>query len=529
MKRFAQLFSALDRTTRTNEKVEALAAYFRQAPSADAAWAVFFLTGNKLSKIVPSIALRDWVREAAAIPVWLFDECYDIVGDLAETFSLVLPPSRAASEKQLSRIVEDELLPLSGLTLAERKERMLRLWAELDQTQLFVLMKLLTGSFRTGVQRTIVARALGVASGVEPARIEHRLTGGFVPTAANYSQLVDPAALFHDPGHPYPFCLAYPLDCEPESLGEPGEWTAEWKWDGIRAQAIRRSGNILLWSRGEEVVTESFPDVAAGLAALPAGTVLDGELLAWENDRPRPFSVLQKRLGRKSPGKKVLQEIPVHYCVYDILEDNGVDVREESTAKRRARLEKLFRETVLPSASLSPQLIFNTWAELKELRERSRDLRVEGCMLKAVDAPYGAGRTKGSWWKWKVEPHTCDAVLLYAQRGQGRRAGMFTDYTFGVWKSDSLVPVAKAYSGLTDREIEEVDQYIRENAIDRFGPVTSVTPQLVFELAFDDIQVSARHKAGLALRFPRIRRLRKDKIARDADTIETLLALLHSL
>jgi len=526
MKRFAELYAAIDRSTKTNEKLRALVQYFLAAPPEDAAWALFFLIGNTIPRPANSRVLRDWVVEATGIPLWLLEESYHSVGDLAETFALILNGNAEGTSLSLSELVEKKLLPMAQMSELERKESLGTLWLTLNQPQAFLLMKLITGSMRVGVQKTLLSRALSQVSGISQAQVAHRLMGGFTPSPSNLSRLLDPDLSERDPGLPYPFCLAYPLETPLEALGAPSNWNVEWKWDGIRVQAIRRAGSLLLWSRGEELISDSFPELAESLAALPLGTVLDGEILAWDVDKPRSFGDLQRRLGRKKVGKKMIEEIPTHFVAYDILEQAGEDIRELTTIERRARLEATLLDNPLARVSLSPLLSFASWGELTKLREGSREMRAEGCMLKAKSASYEVGRKKGQWWKWKVDPHTCDAVLIYAQRGHGRRAGLYTDYTFGVWKDTELVPVAKAYSGLTDEEFLEVNRFIKGNTIERFGPVVTVTPELVFELAFDDIRRSSRHKAGLALRFPRMKRFRKDKPAKEADSLETLLALM---
>ncbi|MFN8390148.1 MAG: ATP-dependent DNA ligase [Bdellovibrionota bacterium] len=529
MRYFSELYQALDRSTKTNEKIRALESYFRSAPPVDAAWALYFILGNTVPRPVSTRVLREWVAEAAGLPLWLLEESYAVVGDLAETFALILRPGSGGVDVPLSRLVEETLLPLSQLEEGERKRVLFELWSTLDQAQLFLVMKLITGSFRVGVQKTLLSRALSKISGLPQAQLAHRLMGGFAPTPAAFEKLVHPEAIESDPGQPYPFCLASPLEAPPEELGACEDWLAEWKWDGIRAQCIRRAGQMLIWSRGEEVITETFPEIAEALSQLPSGTVVDGEIVAWDGERPLPFGELQRRLGRKRVGAKMIEQVPTHFIAYDLLERNGTDFREATTERRRAELETLIRDIAGHRISISPLIQFANWSELAQLREQSRERRSEGCMLKRRDAPYGSGRKRGLWWKWKIDPHTCDAVLIYAERGHGRRAGLYTDYTFAVWKGEELVPIAKAYSGLTDAEFAEINRFIRDHTLTRFGPVVSLEPLLVFELSFDDIRLSKRHKAGLALRFPRMSRIRRDKLPKDADTIESLLALLPSL
>jgi DNA ligase-1 len=535
MKAFAQLYAALDATTKTNEKVAAMAEYFSAAPPADAAWAVHFLCGNRPKRLVGSRLLRQWAGEAAGIPSWLFEECYGAVGDLAETVALLVPPAADESRRSLVYWVEERLLPLRRLDEEGKQRALLEAWGELGQGQIFVWTKLLTGAFRVGVSQRLVVRALERVGEVDAATLSHRLMGHWRPTAEAFEALFSTDTRDADQSRPYPFFLAHPLEAEPETLGPVEDWLAEWKWDGIRAQLIRRGGATFLWSRGEELVTESFPEVSEAAAGLPDGTVLDGELMPWrsggedDDGGPLPFAQLQRRLGRKRPGPKILREVPTILLIYDLLELAGDDWRERPQQQRRQRLAELLNGLAPPIARrlrLSPALHAEGWHELATAREQARGELAEGLMLKRRDAVYGVGRKRGDWWKWKVDPHTVDAVMIYAQRGHGRRASLYTDYTFAVWDGEELVPFAKAYSGLTDEEIRRVDRFVRRNTVERFGPVRSVRPELVFELAFEGIQRSRRHKSGVAVRFPRMARWRTDKKPEDADTLAQVVALL---
>ncbi|MCX7791544.1 MAG: ATP-dependent DNA ligase [Chloroflexaceae bacterium] len=530
MRAFAELYTALDETTRTSEKVAALARYFAAAPPADAAWALYFLSGRKPRQVIGSRRLSEWAIEAAGVPAWLFGECYDAVGDFAETVALLLadtPPAAAAGEPAgLALWIEERLLPLREADAAIQRAAVLRAWSELDQPQRFLWNKLITGGFRVGVSQRLVVRALAQVSGVEDTVIAHRLMGDWTPSADWYRRLLAGERADADVSRPYPFFLAHSLEDDPASLGAPEEWQAEWKWDGIRAQLVRREGQCFLWSRGEELITERFPELAAAAAHLPDGTVLDGEVLPFRDGAVLPFSQLQRRIGRKQLTRKILAEVPVALFAYDLLEADGRDLRGAPLGERRARLEE-----VLGSAGdairLSPLVAGSTWEELAAAWERSREVNAEGLMLKRRASPYRVGRVRGDWWKWKVAPYTVDAVLIYAQRGSGKRASLYTDYTFGVWDGDTLVPFAKAYSGLTDAEIREVDAFVRRNTVEQFGPVRTVRPELVFELAFEGLQSSNRHKAGIAVRFPRILRWRRDKPPREADTLEMVRAMLR--
>jgi DNA ligase-1 len=526
MKAFSELYARLDETNKTGEKVAALTRYFEAAPAEDAAWAVFFLVGRKPRQVVPSARLTAWAAEAAGIPDWLLAECYHVVGDGAETIALALPEPERSTDRSLRYWVEERLLPLRNAPEAEQKAALLSAWAELDRRQRFVWNKLITGAFRVGVSQQLVIRALAQASGLDAPVIAHRLMGDWEPTPEFYNRLrgVEPGDA--DVSRPYPFFLAHALDSPPQSLGDLGAWQAEWKWDGIRSQLIRRAGQVFLWSRGEELVTQRYPELAEVGARLPEGTVVDGEILPWKAGAVGPFGDLQRRIGRKTLTKKMLEDVPVVLMAYDLLEQGGADVRNLPLHERRARLEAIVQNARPTQLLLSPLLAACTWEDLARMREQSRDRRVEGIMLKRRSSSYRVGRHRGDWWKWKVNPFTIDAVLIYAQRGSGKRASLYTDYTFGVWEDGRLVPVAKAYSGLTDDEIRQVDAFVRRNTVEKFGPVRTVQPDLVFELAFEGIRQSSRHKSGVAVRFPRINRWRTDKKPEEADTLSALRRLL---
>ena len=527
---FTQLFIALDETNKTSAKLAVLQAYFAQASPRDAAWAVIYLTGKRPKTPVNAGQIRNWAAAAAGIPEWLFNESYEAVGDLAETVSLLLPVEGTAEPLTLAQWLEERLLPLAGKTEEEKQQAILSWWQELDQPGRFVFTKLLTGAWRIGVSQRLVTKALAAALHMEGDVIAHRLMGDWQPDDNFYTFLQQPDTSDADVSKPYPFFLAYPLDGEPDQLGSVDSWQVEWKWDGIRAQVIKRSGQVFIWSRGEELVTERFPEIAGAAHQLPDGTVIDGEILAWSadgGDTVQPFGQLQRRLGRKTVGKKLLSEVPVILMAYDLLEWQSADWRTIHQHERRRQLELLLAnlsgQAVL---RISPVLEEKNWLELDRKRQESRERHVEGFVVKNRTAAYGVGRKKGEWWKWKIDPYSVDVVLLYAQRGSGRRASLYTDYTFGVWQDDRLLPFAKAYSGLSDAEIREVDRFIRRNTLEKFGPVRSVPPKLVMELHFGGIRRSKRHKSGIAVRFPRIARWRKDKLPEEADSIETIMALL---
>ncbi|WP_248321397.1 ATP-dependent DNA ligase [Caballeronia sp. Sq4a] len=551
MRRFATLYAALDATTSTNEKLEALIAYFSGAEPEDAAWASYFLAGGKPRQSVPTRLLIEFARERAGLPEWLFEESYQAVGDLAETIAHVLPPPQRESELGLAQWIEDRVLTLRGANPVELRERMLGYWDELNWSERFLLTKLIGGGFRVGVARQLVVRALAQVAGVDHKRIAQRMVGWTdsrqAPSAARYLRLIAPAAEGDDIdtphesdiGLPYPFFLAHPLQADPATLGAPADWIAEWKWDGIRAQLVKRSGRVWIWSRGEDLLTERFPELASLGAALPDGTVIDGEILAWEPGAtmPLPFARLQPRITRKSLTKKVLADSPAALLAYDLLEADGRDLRTEPLHARRAKLDALAHTLSSTLAvdllRVSPLVDASDWDALAALRDESRARGVEGLMLKERASMYGVGRTKasGTWWKWKIDPYSVDAVLLYAQPGHGRRASLYTDFTFAVWdEADgvrTLVPFAKAYSGLTDEEMRQVDAIVRKTTVEKFGPVRSLTPTLVFEIGFEGIQASPRHKSGIAVRFPRMLRWRTDKSIDDADTLDMLKGFLN--
>jgi DNA ligase-1 len=541
MREFARLYADLDETTATNRKLEALQNYFASAAPENAAWAVYFLAGGKPRQAVPSKLLRQYAIEYAGLDDWLFDESYAAVGDTAETIAHILPPPKRESSVGLAVWMEERIGPLRGADPGTIREALFSYWDELTWRERFLFVKLIGGGFRVGVSKLLVTRALASIAAVDSKLIAQRLMGwtdGRVkPTAAGFLQLI--AAQTDNEhklrgGQPYPFFLAHQLQGDPAALGDMGDWQVEWKYDGIRAQLVRRGGQNYLWSRGEDLITERFPELAS--LSLPEGTVVDGEVLIWTTgDAPAPFADLQKRIGRKTLSSKLLAELPAVLLAYDVLELDGVDTRALPQHERRALLETLVTGAAQPQLRISPLVTADSWDDLGKLRAESRARGVEGMMLKARNAQYGVGRTKdvGTWWKWKIDPYAVDAVLIYAQAGSGRRASLYTDYTFAVWDGEGdarkLVPFAKAYSGLTDAEIAQVDNIIRKTTVEKFGPVRSVRPTLVFEIGFEGIALSTRHKAGIAVRFPRILRRRDDKTVEQADTLDTLKGLLGAV
>jgi len=524
MRDFADLYRRLDVSARTHDKVEALTRYFKVAPPADAAWAVHFLLGRRPRLGVRRPDLRAWAARAAAIPDWLYDECATAVGDTAETVNLIVPPGDGAEDRGLAWWVEERLMPLAGATPADQRAIMLEAWGRLPPGERFVWNKLVTGAFRVGVSRGLLVRGVAEALAVPQSRVEERLMGDWKPTPALLEQLAtDDAAA--DPSSPRPFFLASPLEESPESLGPRSDWQAEWKWDGIRCQVVRRGGRAHVWTRGEELVTDRFPEVAGLLDRLTEGTIIDGEIVARRAGSILPFHDLQRRIGRSMVPRKLLREVPVAVIAYDMLEHAGADIREINLRERRALLERVLGPLLGDHLMISP-LLDGEWNEIAGLRASAAEHRAEGVMLKRLSSPYRAGRVRGDWWKWKVDPRVIDAVLVMSRRGSGRRAGLFTDHTFAVWKGDELVPVASAYSGLDDKEMRELDGIIRASGLEEFGPVRTVRPEHVFELAFEGIGRSPRHRSGVALRFPRISRWRRDKPPAEADRLETLEAMI---
>lgn len=536
MKAFAQLFTALDETNKTNEKVKALKKYFTCVPDTDKMHMLALFTGRNPKRQINATQFRHWAIEASNIPAWLFEESYHVVGDLAETVALLLPDHKNSSSKTLTEWIA-EINALNKQPDAEKQHWLTQSWAALNAQERFVFNKILTGSFRVGVSQNLVIKALADVSGLDAATLTHRLMGNWMPGTYQFEELVHTDTALEDVSRPYPFFLAYPVQetstvqKSPEALqgllGDAQEWQAEWKWDGIRAQLIKRNGEIFIWSRGEDLATDKFPELHPFLYDLPDGTVLDGEILSFSNGQPLPFAILQTRIGRKTLSKKILEDSPVALIAYDCLEYAGEDIRYKTQIERRAILESLQSVTQYPEMFRISELInFTSWEELTNIREKSREMVAEGIMLKRKDAHYQVGRRRGDWWKWKIDPLSVDAVMVYAQKGHGRRADLYTDYTFAVWDGDKLVPFAKAYSGLTDTEINKVDAFVKRNTLEKFGPVRTVKPELVFEIGFEGINKSNRHKSGVALRFPRILRWRHDKPKEEADTIETLKALL---
>ena len=523
MKFFTHLFTSLDQTTKTLGKIKALIEYFHKASDEDKLWAIALLSHRRPKRTVNATYLAQWANELSGLPAWLFEESYHVVGDLAETITLTLPSEYEPSGYSLTYWM-DFIKNLEDRDVEDKKQQIVWAWRRLNESERFVFNKLITGGFRIGVSQQLMVKALAKYANVQESTVAHRLMGNWSPDINVFEELVyttDEA----DISRPYPFYLAYALEGPVQDLGDPSEWMAERKWDGIRGQVIVRSGQLFVWSRGEELVTDKYPEYQVMLNLLPDGTAIDGEILPFKEDQPMSFNHLQTRIGRKTLSQKLLSEVPVSFVTYDLLEWQGEDVRQWPFAERRRKLEEIC-SVDSKGLRISPRVDFNSWEQLAAERDRSREFLSEGIMLKRKDSIYRNGRRRGDWWKWKIDPFTVDAVMIYAMRGHGRRANLYTDYTFAVWDGEQLVPFTKAYSGLTDEEIREVDRWVKANTVERFGPVRSVKPELVFEIAFEGIQRSSRHKSGIALRFPRMARWRKDKRAPEANTLSDLNALL---
>lgn len=528
MNQFAELITALGTSTKTTEKLELLSNYFTNAGDSDKVWVIALFSGRRPKRIVSSALLRLWCREITGLPEWLFDESYHTVGDLAESIALMLPETaeNKSDQHSLSWFI-DELIKLEKKPDPEKRDFVTSSWMQMNKNERFVFNKLLTGNFRIGVSQKMMVNALAKTTDLGPNVLAHRISGNWDPSSTSFESLVSNEGVTTDHSKPYPFYLAYAIDGPVDQLGNEKDWQAEWKWDGIRGQLIKRNDEIFVWSRGEELMTDKFPEYHSLAAVLADGLVLDGEIIPSIEGKPLPFALLQTRIGRKNITKKNLQDVPISFFAYDILEYEGTDIRGWSLEKRRSLLEKIVAGIHHPAILLSPVIDFSSWDDLTQLRSQSRENGAEGMMLKRRSSPYQVGRKVGDWWKWKIEPLVIDAVMIYAQKGHGRRSNLYTDYTFAVRDGDKLVSFAKAYSGLTDKEFAQVDHFVKNNSLEKFGPVRTVKPELVFEIAFEGIAASKRHKSGVALRFPRINRWRQDKKAEEINTLDDLKKMLE--
>ena len=526
MTSFAELIFRLGTSTKTNDKLEALSTYFTHGNGKDKVWVIALFSGRRPRRTVSGTQLAVWCTEMVNLPIWLFQECYHTVGDLSETIALLIPEKSSGTTQPLYYYVE-KFQQLEKATEEEKKTFIIQSWQELSRGERFVFNKLLSGTFRVGVSQKLMVNALARTVKPDANVIAHRISGNWDPATTIFEELLSEQSTQTDHSKPYPFYLAYALETPLADLGEPTDWQAEWKWDGIRGQVIKRNDQLFVWSRGEDLITEKFPEYSILQSILPNGTVIDGEILPYKDGQVLNFNVLQTRIGRKNITKKHLQEAPVGLFAYDLLELNGEDIRALALSERRAELEKLITSLQLPWLQLSPIVTFSNWDDLTSQREQSRNINSEGLMLKRRSSAYQVGRRRGDWWKWKIDPLTIDAVMVYAQKGAGRRSNLYTDYTFAVKDGDKLVPFTKAYSGLTDKEFAQVDSFVKKNSLEKFGPVRTVKPELVFEIAFEGIAASNRHKSGVALRFPRISRWRTDKLPDDINTLEDLKRMLE--
>jgi DNA ligase-1 len=532
MREFAALVMQLGTSTKTNDKLAALVNYFSAAEEQDKVWVIAIFSGRRPKRAVNTTQLVSYCVEQAGIPFWLFEESYHTVGDLAETIALLLPETETLGADRPLHFYLQQLRTIEKQEEAVRKEFILSCWQQMNFAETFVFNKLITGGFRIGVSQKLMVNALAKTVNLDPSVIAHRISGNWDPATISFAELMG-EQLETDWSKPYPFYLAYAVEDSPEKLGNPADWQAEWKWDGIRGQIIKRNNELFVWSRGEELMTEKFPEYHSLQQALPNGIVIDGEIIslpphATDGERkPLPFAALQTRIGRKNISKKQLQEAPVGFIAYDLLEYNGEDWRKRPLTERRQQLETIVADAQHQALIISPVVDFTSWDELAHMRNLSREMGAEGFMLKKKDSAYQVGRKRGDWWKWKIDPLTIDAVMIYAQKGAGRRSNLYTDYTFAVKDGDKLIAFTKAYSGLTDKEFAQVDSFVKRNSIEKFGPVRTVKPELVFEIAFEGIAASNRHKSGVALRFPRISRWRHDKKADDINTLEDLKKMLE--
>jgi DNA ligase-1 len=538
MHQFADLVTKLGTSTKTNDKLDALVQYFSTADSKDKVWVIAIFSGRRPKRAVNSTLLATWCVELTGLPFWLFEESYHTVGDLAETIALLLPEKKntiSTGTKPLNFYIE-ELKRIEKESEQVRKSFILQSWQEMTTAERFVFNKLITGGFRIGVSQKLIVNALAKTVNLESSVITHRISGNWDPSTITFEEILSEEASATDWSKPYPFYLAYALEEDPTTLGDPDDWQVEWKWDGIRGQIIKRNGELFVWSRGEELMTDKFPEYHSLQNILPDGMVLDGEIIPFRGSSPigegrqgapLPFALLQTRIGRKNITKKQLEAAPIAFFAYDLLEYAGEDWRNKPLDERRRKLVELLTAFNHPTIVLSPTIQFTDWNELTALRLTSREIGAEGFMLKKKDSAYQVGRKRGAWWKWKVDPLTIDAVMIYAQKGAGRRSNLYTDYTFAVKDGDKLVSFTKAYSGLTDKEFAQVDNFVKRNSIEKFGPVRTVKPELVFEIGFEGIAASNRHKSGVALRFPRMLRWRKDKKADEINTLDDLKKMLE--
>jgi DNA ligase-1 len=526
---FAGLVNEISSSTKTNDKLQSLVNYFAVAPDADKVWVIAIFSGRRPRRAVNLKLMREWCLEMVQIPDWLFTECHHTVGDFSETLALLLAGTEIIQHENqnLSNYLE-KLISIEKEDESIKKKFIVESWRQMNMQEKFVFNKLITGSFRIGISQKTIVNALAKVIEHSPSVLAHRISGNWDPLTTSFNELLSESIAVTDFSKPYPFYLAYAIEHDVENLGEPQLWQAEWKWDGIRGQMIKRNNELFVWSRGEELITDKFPEYFILKDLLPDGVVLDGEIIPAIDGKPLSFSVLQTRIGRKNISKKQLQEAPICFFAYDLLEYNFEDWREKPLVQRRKKLEEIISSFEHKSIQLSEKINFDSWNELAEIRKESRNKNSEGIMLKRKDSTYKVGRKRGDWWKWKIDPLIIDCVMVYAQKGSGRRSNLYTDYTFAVKDGDELITFTKAYSGLTDKEFAQIDHFVKRNSLEKFGPVRTVKPELVFEIAFEGIAASNRHKSGVALRFPRMNRWRKDKTVDEINTLDDLKEMLRA-
>ena len=541
LNKFSKLFEDLDSNNSSNKKVNSLTKYFKLNNNLNNILTIYLLIGKKNKRFISGKSLREYYANIYKIPKWLIDECYSKVGDSAEVISLLLQDKllekNIKDDISLNELINEILPKLKKLDENKKKLYIKSLWEKISKDNQLIFNKILSGTFRIGVSKGLVVKAISNMTGVDESIILHRLMGELEPIEETYMFLINQKLEQKELDYkPYPFQLANTFDERIKETISVDKYQFESKWDGIRSQIIKRSNNISIWTRGEELVNKTFPELIKIISHFKNDFVLDGEILIWDENKNRPknFSLLQKRLGRKSPSLKIQKDLPVVFMAYDILEINGKDIRSKILSERRNILEKSFSNLISEDKSIIGKIKItklhqiSNWIDLEEVKNSARKSNTEGLVIKDKQSEYVPGRKKGNWWKYKIDPMQLDGVLIYARPGSGKRADLYTDYSFGIWEDNKLVKFANAYSGLNNEEIRELDKWIRRNTLEKFGPVRSVKPELVFEISFDNIQISKRHKSGIALRFPRITKWRRDKNIMEADNLENALKMISN-
>ena len=554
---FGNLINNLEQCNSTKKKINLISVFIKDIDPRDGSWILLLLMSTRQKRVITGRRLKDILQASFRMPSWLIDDCFAQVGDSAETISLLWPQLKSEltdaniecsevynklfnepkESKPLHWWMETLLPAIKDATETTQNRLILKLWSDIADQDHYLTNKLITGGFRNGVSKGLVVKSIAQAYELDESTVLERLMKPIEINNIWFQELTHPVSINRtDRGAiPYPFYLASPVEIEKIKETPPADWRLEYKWDGIRGQLIKRDTGAYLWSRGEELVNHVFPEIIEMAENLPDGTVLDGEILCWQKDvrKPMAFASLQRRLGRKTVNKKLLKECPTVFLAYDILEHKSIDIRAYNLRDRLKLLESVQLNYNHPCLVIDNEKEFAEWEELIQLRDRARLEGAEGLMIKKISSHYLSGRKRGYWWKYKHDPMTLDAVLIYAQAGTGKRANLFTDYTFALWddsnknsKDRKLVTFAKAYSGLNNSELMELDKWIRTHTIERYGPTRVVEQKQIFEIAFEGVMESKRHKCGLAVRFPRIHRWRIDKPVMEADCIEQAQALL---